>query len=214
MIKSNAKLLVALVLAAFSALFWLRNCQKDSPIEQVLRPRGVFLAEQTLTAVPEGSRALILTLGSPMGKDLSEPLLDGFMRVYRKHGVEIVAVEAIDFERFQGATGFPLSQFREAIEHHPEADAVVSLAGLPSLDEKDIVMIDEKGLRLILGMGDVPGNLPDYLDRGIVDLAITSRSAWMMAGIRIPDKPAEGSVYEQNYVVWASGGEPCVPEYP
>lgn len=170
---------ISLVILSFSILNLLRSCgSTNSSTEDLVHDMGYEMAMAVLPALEEGHEIIVLTVPTGLAED-TRIQKNNLLKKLKKKGVVILEERMLNRNKAPGEwhfhedKGFSLDEYLEAVQAHPDADAILSLAGHLRLSEYDLRDLPEDTPPLILTfVSSKQPFLDELLERGIVKLAI------------------------------------------
>jgi len=175
--------LIAVIVLSIGMIFWSGNQKPQS--EGALIFSGVLETAASETARLVGKHGKVIVVTATCARcQSSEPL---FRLLTGKHGMQIVARAEIPITPDMQVT-LPLSKYRELVEAHPDADAIVSLAGLPVPLPENLQAPHPK---LIVLRNGNPTEVKPLLENGFVDVAIVPRQLVKYDKKHLPKTPHE-----------------------
>lgn len=166
---------------------------------------GQRLAEETARALNEHGTVVIWNIETTAGVDnrMIGVMTESFQRCLRGHrNVRIVATERFLLDEIAQRSGvIPTPMFFERLLKHPEAQVVVSFAGVPVLQPEDFDKLPKSRPQIILAW-PMPTIVPQprLFAEGVVHLAVLPRTEPLNPP-RPPPTTAEEQ-FEQYFVVY------------
>lgn len=166
---------------------------------------GQRLAEETAQALNEQGTVVVWNIETVSGVDnqMVGVMTDSFQRSLREYrNIRIVATERLLVDEMAQHSGIiPASMVFEQMLKHPEANMVVSFAGVPVLQPKDFDKLPKSRPQIILAW-PMPTIVPQsrLFEEGVVRLAVLPRTE-PITPPRPPPTTAEEQ-FEQYFVVY------------
>jgi hypothetical protein len=166
-------------------------------------------AEETANFLGDGKQVVVFAFATTADHKVLRKRNRTFIEALDKSGAEVIATEelgAIDAPQMpemamMGVMGVPMAEFLRIADAYPDADAIVSLVGVPYVDLNKLDEIPDSFPTLIVASGVSDMGMPagPLLNAGILHMAIIPRYA---------DTPYEGTgeatareLFEQSFQV-------------
>ncbi len=141
--------------------------------------KTVFAAE---TAQAAGANKQIVMIVSKAAHGISADVGDEFKSAFQKEGLSVVEIRSADLgdPMRYGEFGLKATDFLQAIQKHPDVGAIVSLVGVPKINDvgqvpathPPILVIATAQIGMAPGVRANPDVLAQMLDAKIIQLAV------------------------------------------
>jgi len=165
---------------------------------------GATAAEQTIKLMGDkGQIVLVAQDTSEYEMPALAAQLSAFQKTARKKAKVTIDIDRINMDAMTTmATGgrIQAEQFFKILQKHPKAGAIVLFFGFPQLTKRELDALQQKVPKLIVVAAYRPDYL-DFLERGLIDLAIVPRLDALPETAKRPQTLREW--FDQEYVIVA-----------
>jgi len=169
----------AMAVIAASGLWIYKKHFAPSPYQPGVQSHaavGEVLAEETIKLVGDSGRIVVITLEEGQSRELDmhyEAFKDGL----KKSSIKIIRTDTISGAKSKYGPGLGMSgrRFVRAVAKYPDADAIVSLVGLPEADEEELKELEGKSIPKVLAFARSSKALEELFKNRWLDVAVVPR---------------------------------------
>ncbi len=180
--------LVAIALSAFVMYRQLKAPAFNVALHQRV---GQVMAEQTAKALGQKGRVVLITIPTGGEPELATQL-DAFRATLKKLGdfeIKEKELDTKDQPKYGVGNGLSGRRFLRTIKNNPNADAIVSFVGVPSVSDEELA--DLKKVPKFIAETRSPDHLPKLFEKRLIEVAVVSRFVFPAPGPVQPGTPQE-----------------------
>jgi hypothetical protein len=175
------------------------------PAVQVQTAVGEVLAEETIKLIGNSGQIVVITLEEGQSPEL-DTQYESFKDGLKKSSIKILRTDTISAGKSKYGPGSGMSgrRFVKALTQHANADAIISLVGLPDADEEELEELKSQPVPKVVAFARDRKAAPKLFANQWLHVAITPRSQDSSTS---PGKPKTSREWfdKQFEIVRASG---------
>jgi hypothetical protein len=161
---------------------WAVTWMFGGPKEDVRAAHGLGqrMAEETVRLLPQGGKVVVVAWDrgySPIRMQEQSAQLKSFRRFMGRHRqqIDLAAIEWVDLDQVDRATGRLKGVFSDVLEKHPDASIVVSMIGVPDIERVEIEKLGRKLPAFVVVTDMQEKTLEPFFQNSLVTVAIVPR---------------------------------------